>query len=134
MHERRLVAVVRVVFDRRVRRRRIAGSHAGPSVSSVSLVVTSSSSQRASTLYDTTLSAAEQQAGDDRGDDSEACAKRERHGGGVGQHVTDAANGVNERTGKPRSILLRSELMCTSTTLLMLSKWMSQTCSMISDW
>ena len=33
----------------------------------------------------------------------------------------------------PRSILLRSELMCTSTTLLTLSKWMSQTCSMISD-
>ena len=33
---------------------------------------------------------------------------------------------------KPLSILLRNELMCTSTTLLMLSKWMSQTCSMIS--
>ena len=32
----------------------------------------------------------------------------------------------------PLSILLRNELMCTSTTLLMLSKWMSQTCSMIS--
>ena len=35
-------------------------------------------------------------------------------------------------TPNPLSILFRSELMCTSTTLLMLSKWMSQTCSMIS--
>src|SRR6202008_4549455 len=36
-------------------------------------------------------------------------------------------------TPKPRSILFLSELMWTSTTLLMLSKWMSQTCSMMCD-
>ena len=33
-------------------------------------------------------------------------------------------------TEEPRSILFLSELMRTSTTLLMLSKWLSHTCSM----
>ena len=34
---------------------------------------------------------------------------------------------------KPLSTLFLNELMCTSTTLLTLSKWMSHTCSMMSD-
>jgi DNA-binding response OmpR family regulator len=47
------------------------------------------------------------------------------------ERVVGLNGGADDYMGKPRSILFRSELMCTSTTLLMLSKWMSQTCSMM---